>query len=101
MIESFETDSLSVRVPVTVDPGGAPLDLSGATVEASAERNGIAAIAATCIIEHAAGGIVRVQFPPETFAREVYVLHLRVRIGADVQTVLSETIRVRKSVRVT
>ena len=75
------------------------LDLSGASVEAAAERHEGLPIPAACTIEDAANGIVRVQFSPASFERELYVLQLRVTIGSEVQTVLSETIRVRKSVK--
>ena len=99
VIQSFETDSLSVRVPITVEPGGGPLDLSGASVEAAAERHEGLPVTAACTIEDAANGIVRVQVSPASFERELYVLQLRVTIGSEVQTVLSETIRARKSVK--
>src|SRR5690554_1418376 len=94
-----EADSLFVKVPVRIAPKNEALNLTGASVEAVAQRTGGEAKSATATVTDAPGGIVTVSFAPDSLASAVYQLQVRATLGAEVQTVLATSIHVRQSIR--
>ena len=100
LLNTYEADSLEIRVSVTADPDDLPLNLAGATVVTVVQRQGGVAFLATTTIEDAAGGVLLVEFTPDTFEPARYALQVRVTLGACTQTVLADSIRAFKSLRV-
>jgi hypothetical protein len=98
-VQTFETDSVIITVPITREDTGAALQLTNATLEAVAQRRGGSAIAATVTVTDAQGGICQVSFAPETFQATSYDWQLRVTIAGEVQTVVADTIIARRSIR--
>jgi hypothetical protein len=101
MISIWEADSLSVLVPVK-DSDGEDFDLTGAAVEAVAQRVGGPVIEATTQVVE---GGVSVTFAPGTFASGTfngseYQFHVRVAKDGEVNTVLATVITVSRSVQV-
>jgi hypothetical protein len=99
MTTTFETDSVSITVPITREDTGEAVDLTGATLQAIAQRSGGAPIVATVTVTNPASGVARVSWPPETFTPVSYDWQLRVTINGEVQTVVSDTITAQRSLR--
>lgn len=97
-VQTFETDSVVITVPITREDTGAAVNLSGATLEAVAQRRGSDPIAATVTVTDAAGGVCQVSFSPDTFDVAPYDWQLRLTIAGEVQTVVSDTINAKRSI---
>lgn len=99
MTATFETDTVRITVPITREDTGAALDLTGADIEAVAQRRGGDPINATIVVTDAAGGIISVRWAAETFQPALYNWQVRVTIGGEVQTVVNDTITASRSIR--
>ena len=97
-VQTFEADSVIITVPITREDTGAAVNLSGATLEAVAQRRGASPIAATVTVTNEAGGICQVSFASETFDVATYDWQLRLTVAGEVQTVVSDTINARRSI---
>ena len=98
-IQTYEADTLGLRIAVTT-PDMTPLDLTAATVVASASQEGQGTIPASTIdIPDPASGTIDVTFNAGTFTGRtgIHTMQCRVQIGAEVQTVVEERINVRSS----
>lgn len=96
-ITHYEADDLIIAVEVTFEPGSPITALTGGTVEAFAERQGAARIAAnSCTILDADS--VLVAFNEGTLTEGVYTLQVRATVSGVTQTIADATVTVRGSV---
>ena len=96
LINTFDTDSVRIELTVIDQDTNAALDLTGATIVAKAvnvANPGVDIDGAVTVLD-AANGVVRVDWAAGTFAVSSYKYQVRVTIGAEVQTVVSNTIAV-------
>jgi hypothetical protein len=98
MVETFETDTVSIKVTIAREDTGAAFDLTDATFEAAASQRGKAAIAGDVTVVDAEDGIVLVTWPAGTFNPATYSWQLRVTKSGEVQTVVSDQIAVEPSI---
>lgn len=98
-ITIYETDSLEIAVNITNSGDGSALDLTGSTLEASAQylQNTVAGAVA---VVAAVSGDIKVTFADGGFADNPgkYVMQVRVTKAGEVQTVVEEIIKVKPSV---
>ena len=86
----YETDSFSLGLDVKRQPENTAFNLTNATVEAVAESGDGILYPATCVIDGALTGSIRVSYPPATFPEGIYTLQVRVTLLGEVQTVLAD-----------
>jgi len=99
----YGKDSLTFLVTITDQETSGPLDLTGASLELAA-KNGVTVVGGTAEVEGlAAEGQVACTFVKESFFGKpgAYTAHLRVAIGAEVQTVAVVLFTVESSIVVT
>lgn len=89
-------DSLSVQVTVADSATGAPLDLTAATVSASAEVSGAKYPGGVSLPDPAAGVAV-IYWEPGAIPAGIALVQMRVILGANEQTVFSDTVYVNDS----
>jgi hypothetical protein len=99
IIQTFEADTVSIRIPVTVQATGQPLDLTGAEIEVIAQRSGRTALEGVALVSDPPTGVVVAQFEPETFAPATYMFQCRITKDGMTQTVVNTQIRAAKSLR--
>jgi hypothetical protein len=97
--KTFEADTLSISIPVTIGSTGLPLNLTGASVEVIAQRSGRMAIEGSVLIPDPATGVLIASFQPETFIAATYSFQCRITKDGLTQTVVNTQIRAAKSLR--
>jgi hypothetical protein len=98
--QTFEADTLAIRIPVTLGNSGVPMDLSGATIKVIAQRSGRPAIEGSVLVQEPETGVFLATFEPETFAAATYMFQCRITKNGVTQTVVNTQIRASKSLRV-
>jgi hypothetical protein len=99
IIQTFEADTVSIKIPVTVQSTGNPMDLTGVNIEVIAQRSGRTAVEGEALVADPSSGIVVAQFDPETFAPATYMFQCRITKDGMTQTVVNTQIRAAKSLR--
>lgn len=94
---SWATDSFEAEVTVTVDPGGAAKNLTGATVATLAAGPG-GTVAGTATVTDAANGVIAISFDAGDLSAGIWRVQVRVTLSGEVQTVYDDTVQVRASV---
>lgn len=98
MIHIYEKDSLNLRVPVYKFPASYEnelQDITGASASASAQKLGGGVIAADDVtVLDEVNGLVGVSFAAGALTYGTYKLQVRLTIGLDQQTILSELVEV-------
>jgi hypothetical protein len=97
--QTFEADTLSIKIPVKMGSTGLPMDLTGASIEVIAQRSGRPAIAGSVLVTDPETGILFASFQPETFAAANYMFQCRITKDGMTQTVVNTQIRAAKSLR--
>lgn len=92
----WENDDLVLAVTVA-DEAGDAIDLTGATVEAIASMYSGTTVEPTVTVTDAAAGAVTVQFDDGALSSTVWRIQVRVTIADVTQTVLDETVSVKRS----
>jgi hypothetical protein len=100
ILPTYEADTLSIRIPVTKEGSGQPLDLTGADIKVIAQRSGRPSIQGSVWVEEPESGVLIASFQPETFTPANYVFQCRITTGGVTQTVVNTQIRASKSLRV-
>lgn len=94
---TWAADSYSILIPVTYSDTGEPVDLTGASVEAAADRRGTT-VAASASITDAPAGVLRVAVDRGKMAVGAWRLQARVTLSGEVQTVYDGMVTVYPSV---
>lgn len=95
--EIYQTDSMTIRLTVTDELTGEPLEMDGITWEAWAQSMSAAPIDAGVTV--IGPGELGIRFEPESFVAQVYKLQVRGTRGNDVQTLAPEmTVTVGRSI---
>jgi hypothetical protein len=97
--ETYETDTLAIKIPVKMESSGNPLNLADASIQVLAQRSGKPAVEASVVIVEPTNGVMIATFEPETFEVATYALQCRITKNGITQTVLNTQIRASKSLR--